>query len=192
MSVRTIGAAPLGIHRYRLEAGLAQMSPPERAARGKQARAAVPREATRLRPAPDRPDPVALLQEQAASRVPELVPIRYGRMLVSPFTFYRGAALPMAADLADDPALGLAVQAVRRRAPVATSASSPRRSGGWSSTSTTSTRRCPGRGSGTSSGWPRASRSPAASNGVRRKRPARDRHGRGRPLPDRRCGVRRD
>ena len=46
----------------------------------------------RWEPAPDRPDPVALLEEQAASRVPELVPIRYGRMLVSPFTFYRGAA----------------------------------------------------------------------------------------------------
>ena len=47
-----------------------------------------------------RRDPVELLEEQAASRVPELVPIRYGRMLVSPFTFYRGAAYLMAADLA--------------------------------------------------------------------------------------------
>jgi uncharacterized protein (DUF2252 family) len=57
-----------------------------------------------------RPDPVALLQRQAASRVPELVPIRYGRMLVSPFTFYRGAALIMAADLARTPQSGLATQ----------------------------------------------------------------------------------
>ena len=61
-------------------------------------------------PAPDRPDPIALLEEQAASRVPELVPIRYGRMLVSPFTFYRGAALIMASDLAGSPRSGLTVQ----------------------------------------------------------------------------------
>jgi hypothetical protein len=47
-----------------------------------------------------------MLEEQAASRVPELVPIRYGRMLVSPFTFYRGAALIMAADLAGTPVSG--------------------------------------------------------------------------------------
>jgi hypothetical protein len=52
-------------------------------------------------------DPVALLP---ASRLPELVPVRHGRMLVSPFTFYRGAALPMAADLATTPASGLRVQ----------------------------------------------------------------------------------
>ena len=55
-------------------------------------------------------DPVALLEEQAVTRVPELVPIRYGRMLVSPFTFYRGAALIMAADLARTPASGLTAQ----------------------------------------------------------------------------------
>ena len=61
-------------------------------------------------PASDRRDPVELLEEQAASRVPELVPIRYGRMLVSPFTFFRGAAYPMAADLADAPRTGLHVQ----------------------------------------------------------------------------------
>ena len=58
----------------------------------------------------DRRDPVELLEEQAASRVPELVPIRYGRMLVSPFTFFRGAAYPMAADLAGAPRTGLEVQ----------------------------------------------------------------------------------
>ena len=55
-------------------------------------------------------DPVGLLLGQAQSRVPELVPVRHGRMLVSPFTFYRGAALPMAADLAATPASGLRVQ----------------------------------------------------------------------------------
>jgi uncharacterized protein (DUF2252 family) len=55
-------------------------------------------------------DPVGLLLSQAASRVAELVPVRHGRMLVSPFTFYRGAALPMAADLAGTPASGLRVQ----------------------------------------------------------------------------------
>ena len=61
-------------------------------------------------PASDRRDPVELLEEQAASRVRELVPIRYGRMLVSPFTFFRGAAYPMAADLAGAPRTGLDVQ----------------------------------------------------------------------------------
>ena len=62
------------------------------------------------RPAAGRPDPVALLIEQGVSRVPELIPVRYGRMGVSPFTFYRGAALPMAADLAAHPSTGIRVQ----------------------------------------------------------------------------------
>jgi len=57
-----------------------------------------------------RPDPVALLESQAASRIPELVPIRYGRMAVSPFTFLRGAALPMAADLCAGPTSGIVTQ----------------------------------------------------------------------------------
>ena len=83
----------------------------ERLARGKAARAAVPRSGHGdWEPASDRRDPVELLKEQAASRVPELVPIRYGRMLVSPFTFFRGAAYPMAADLAGAPRTGLEVQ----------------------------------------------------------------------------------
>ena len=65
----------------------------ERVARGKAERAQVPRSVHGEWSAPPgRRDPVELLEEQAASRVPELVPIRYGRMLVSPFTFYRGAA----------------------------------------------------------------------------------------------------
>ncbi len=83
----------------------------ERMARGRDARRQAPRSSHgRWQPAPDRPDPIALLEEQAASRVPGLVPIRYGRMLVSPFTFYRGAALIMAADLAATPVTGVTVQ----------------------------------------------------------------------------------
>ncbi|MBV9684036.1 MAG: DUF2252 family protein, partial [Solirubrobacterales bacterium] len=83
----------------------------ERVARGKQARAEVPRSSHASFDAPsDRPDPVELLQLQALTRVPELVPIRYGRMLVSPFTFYRGAAKIMAADLAHTPRSGMVVQ----------------------------------------------------------------------------------
>jgi uncharacterized protein (DUF2252 family) len=101
-----------GMRRYQLETGFAQMTPAERAARGKQARAAVPRESHAVfEPPADRPDPISLLAEQATSRVPELVPVRWGRMMVSPFTFYRGAALPMASDLAGTPVSGLAVQA---------------------------------------------------------------------------------
>jgi uncharacterized protein (DUF2252 family) len=80
--------------------------------RGKEARGTVPRDSHALfDPPPDRPDPLSLLAEQAKVRVPELVPIRWGRMMVSPFTFYRGAALPMASDLAATPVTGLAVQA---------------------------------------------------------------------------------
>jgi uncharacterized protein (DUF2252 family) len=61
-------------------------------------------------PGADRLDPVALLASQAGTRVPELVPIRYGRMLVSPFTFFRGAALVMASDLSSTPRSGLTAQ----------------------------------------------------------------------------------
>ena len=80
-------------------------------ARGKAARREVPRSShAGFTPGVTRPDPVALLEQQAATRVPELVPIRYGRMLVSPFTFYRGAALIMAADLAGTPRSGITTQ----------------------------------------------------------------------------------
>ena len=83
----------------------------ERAARGKAARSEVPRSAhASWEPPPVRADPIELLEEQAKTRVPELVPIRYGRMLVSPFTFYRGAAYLMAADLAGMPRTGLHAQ----------------------------------------------------------------------------------
>jgi uncharacterized protein (DUF2252 family) len=87
------------------------LSVAERVARGRAARAEVPRSShAEHSPAAHRQDPVALLESQAESRVPELVPIRYGRMLVSPFTFYRGAALIMAADLAASPHSGFRTQ----------------------------------------------------------------------------------
>ena len=83
----------------------------ERIARGKAARAEVPRASHAIfEPPSDRADPVELLERQAETRVPELVPIRYGRMLVSPFTFYRGAAMIMAHDLGPTPRSGLNVQ----------------------------------------------------------------------------------
>ncbi|HLN15403.1 MAG TPA: DUF2252 domain-containing protein [Acidimicrobiales bacterium] len=83
----------------------------ERQAAGKAARAKVPRAShATFDPPADRPDPVGLLERQATTRVPELVPIRYGRMLVSPFAFYRGAALIMASDLNTTPRTGLAAQ----------------------------------------------------------------------------------
>jgi len=86
------------------------LSRADRAAVGKDARAVASLEShAEFSPGAGR-DPVGLLLGQAASRVPELVPVRHGRMLVSPFTFYRGAALPMAADLAGTPASGLRVQ----------------------------------------------------------------------------------
>jgi uncharacterized protein (DUF2252 family) len=89
----------------------AHLTVDQRVARGRAARSVAPRSAHgRWTPAADRPDPVALLEEQAASRVPQLVPIRYGRMLVSPFTYYRGAALIMASDLAATVASGVTVQ----------------------------------------------------------------------------------
>ena len=92
-------------------ARVAHQTVAERAESGKAARAATPRsQHASFEPGGDRPDPIALLEAQAQTRVPELVPIRYGRMLVSPFTFYRGAAKIMAADLATTPDSGLRVQ----------------------------------------------------------------------------------
>jgi hypothetical protein len=82
----------------------ARLTVEERVARGRSARGQAPRSSDRrFESATDRPDPISLLEEQAESRVKELVPIRYGRMLVSPLTFYRGAAAIMAADLAQTP-----------------------------------------------------------------------------------------
>jgi uncharacterized protein (DUF2252 family) len=86
-------------------------SPEDRAARGKAIRAEVPRSSyADWAPATEGRDPVAILEAQAASRLPELVPLRYERMLVSPFSFFRGAAAVMAADLADAPRSGMRVQ----------------------------------------------------------------------------------
>jgi len=112
MTVLTAEAPPRGAQRYQLDPGVGRLTPAESAARGKTARAEVPRASHAMfDPPPDRPDPIGLLEEQGKSRVPELVPVRYGRMMVSPFTYYRGAALPMASDLARTPVSGLAVQA---------------------------------------------------------------------------------
>ena len=83
----------------------------ERKALGKRTRSiAEPSSHSGWEPAPDRPDPVSLLEEQNATREPDLVPVRHGRMMVSPFTFYRGAAKIMAADLKDTPRAGLTAQ----------------------------------------------------------------------------------
>ncbi|MFI6849346.1 DUF2252 domain-containing protein [Kitasatospora sp. NBC_00085] len=90
---------------------LRRATPEERAAGGRAARHPTPRSAHgEYRPGPDRPDPLAILQAQSALRVPELVPIRYGRMSESPFRFYRGAAALMASDLAGTPDSGVRVQ----------------------------------------------------------------------------------
>ena len=97
--------------RSQAAAAVPHLSVAERVARGKAARAEVPRSSHAVfEPLAARADPVGLLERQAKTRVPELVPIRYGRMLVSPFTFYRGAALIMAHDLAATPRSGLMVQ----------------------------------------------------------------------------------
>ncbi|MBF4995458.1 DUF2252 domain-containing protein [Arthrobacter gandavensis] len=83
----------------------------ERAAAGKQRRTRAPVTAhSGWRPASDRPDPIALIEEQDRTRDPDLVPVRHGRMLASPFTFYRGTAGIMAADLRDTPRAGLTAQ----------------------------------------------------------------------------------
>ncbi|WP_406458028.1 DUF2252 family protein [Streptomyces sp. NBC_01622] len=86
-------------------------TPEERMALGKEARRRSPRSGhAQYRPPPDRRDPLAILEAQSAARVPELVPIRYGRMMEAPFRFYRGAAAIMACDPADSPTSGLKAQ----------------------------------------------------------------------------------
>src|SRR5580693_1759901 len=116
MTVQTEDATRIGRSAARTSRGgfaaaaAEQLSRADRVARGKDARALAPLE-SHAEFAPDASrDPVGLLLEQEKSRVPELVPVRNGRMLVSPFTFYRGAALPMAADLATTPTSGLRAQ----------------------------------------------------------------------------------
>ncbi len=79
---------------------------------GKSLRGTCPRQShATWQPAPNRPDPIALMEESDKGRMPQLIPLRHGRMLKSPFTFYRGAALNMAADLATTPVTGIRVQA---------------------------------------------------------------------------------
>ena len=141
------------------------LTPADRAALGKAAREDVPRTSHAAWAAGPERDPMSILCAQDGARVPELVPIRYGRMLVSPFTFYRGAAALMAADLAGTPASGLRVQAVRRRAPL--ELRRLRRAGPPPRVRPQRLRRdaARARSSGTSSAWRRASRSPAATAG---------------------------
>ena len=94
------------------------LSVEERRRSGRRPRAARPSAHAGWEPAADRPDPVALLEQQNATREADLVPVRHGRMMVSPFTFYRGAAKIMAADLKDTPTAGLNGPALRRRGSV--------------------------------------------------------------------------
>jgi uncharacterized protein (DUF2252 family) len=106
-SIRPPKRAAGGGHQHQVP----HLTPRERAARGKAARAEAPRSRhAEFQAWAERPDPIALLEEQAESRVPELVPIRYGRMVASPFAFFRGAAYVMAADLAGTPRSGIQAQ----------------------------------------------------------------------------------
>src|SRR5438270_9332899 len=108
---RSIGAPMVSVAHRESGTEIPHLTVAERVARGKAARAEVPRSSHgAFEPAANRADPVELLERQAHTRVPELVPIRYGRMLVSPFTFYRGAAMIMAHDLGATPRSGLTVQ----------------------------------------------------------------------------------
>ena len=91
--------------------GVPEAGPRERAERGRAARRVAPRSAhAEYAPAPARPDPVDVVEEQSSTRLPELVPVRYGRMTESPFRFYRGAAAIMAQDLHSTPQSGLRAQ----------------------------------------------------------------------------------
>jgi uncharacterized protein (DUF2252 family) len=87
------------------------LSRAERVARGEELRAKVPRSShAAWKPSSNRPDPLSLIKESDKGRLEQLVPIRHGRMMKSPFTFYRGAALNMASDLANTPASGIRTQ----------------------------------------------------------------------------------
>src|ERR1700742_1815430 len=111
MAVRTRNAPRASVRRPpRAKPAEKKLTRADRMAIGKDARTFAPLESHAEFTPDQRRDPVGLLIEQGKSRVPELVPVRNGRMLVSPFTYYRGAALPMAADLATTPTSGLRVQ----------------------------------------------------------------------------------
>jgi uncharacterized protein (DUF2252 family) len=109
---RTVEGHARAVRRRTARGGRVEhLSKDERAALGKAARAEVRRSShAGWEPPSDRRDPVGILEAQALTRVPELVPIRYGRMLVSAFTFYRGAAAIMAADLSGRPRTSLHAQ----------------------------------------------------------------------------------
>src|SRR5437879_4054523 len=144
------------------------------AAAGREARRQAPRSShADWQPTTARPDPVKALIDQAEGRVAELLPLRYGRMLVSPFAFYRGGAAIMARDLVGTPTSGLSVQ-LCGDAHLSNfgTFSSPERE--LVLTSMTSTRRCQAPGNGMSSASRRASASPVATVGSRaRTLPAR-------------------
>jgi hypothetical protein len=128
------------------------MTPADRKAAGKRLRDQVPHDAHAGWEAhARRADPVGILHAADATRQPDLVPLRYGRTLQSPFTFYRGSAGVMAADLAETPATGILVQ-VCGDAHLMNLGGFATPSADSSSTSTTSTRPCQRRGSGTSNG----------------------------------------
>src|SRR5271165_4767459 len=109
MAARTKPASPATGERKTPDLG-AHQAREHSVAAGKAARELAPLASQGDFAAPASRDPIGLLLRQAESRVPELVPVRHGRMLVSPFAYYRGAALPMAADLADTRSSGLRVQ----------------------------------------------------------------------------------
>jgi uncharacterized protein (DUF2252 family) len=109
---RSPAPAPPGVSGPDWPAPGSLAAPAERASFGKAARGLVPRDGHAALELPfDRPDPVDLLEMQARSRLPELVPVRYGRMLISPFAYFRGSAVAMASDLAGTPVTGFTVQA---------------------------------------------------------------------------------
>src|SRR5262245_56989930 len=92
---------------YQLDTSLRLVTPAERAAKGRQLRTEVPRGShANFETSEARPDPIDMLASQSADRLADLIPIRYGRMLASPFSYFRGAALPMAYDLSGTPATG--------------------------------------------------------------------------------------
>ena len=104
--------APAEVRPVPIGSAAPPLTPSERAESGRAARTAVPRQRhAEYEPRADRADPVELLEQQAKDRLPDLVPVRYGRMAASPFAYYRGAAMPMAHDLAATPVSGLTVQA---------------------------------------------------------------------------------
>ena len=147
----------------------------ERLAAGKALREQVPRTSHAIyETSPSRPDPIGILEKQAVERIARLIPVRYARMLASPFAFLRGSAAVMVDDLSRTPITGLSVAACGDMH-VANFGVYASASATWSSPSTISTRSIPGRGSGISSAWRRAPPSSRASWAATRPRPPRRR-----------------